>query len=147
MKFSIKDVFDWLKTAGVKPTTEGLNLSLDLIKEEYDELLDAIKSNDKKEQLDACIDLFWVISNYLYHSNISNKEIKNHIKKVSEQNWSKFDTNIDDAEKSVAMYKKGVHPNKMNDTIDAYYKKVKNYYVILRKKDNKILKSYKYTEE
>jgi hypothetical protein len=45
------------------------------------------------------------------------------------------------------MYKKGVHPNKMNDTIDAYYKKVKNYYVILRKKDNKILKSYKYTEE
>ena len=37
-----------------------------LIKEEFLEFLDAKSSNDEVEQLDACMDMIWVILGYCY---------------------------------------------------------------------------------
>jgi len=66
------DVEVFLQACGQKhansPTAEQNDLSLlyyKLIKEEYEEFLDAVVHNDNAEQLDACFDMIWVIVGYM----------------------------------------------------------------------------------
>jgi NTP pyrophosphatase (non-canonical NTP hydrolase) len=50
-----------------QPKTEGnQSLYANLIQEEYDEFVNAIHAEDDVEQLDACMDMIWVILGYCY---------------------------------------------------------------------------------
>jgi predicted HAD superfamily Cof-like phosphohydrolase len=57
------DVKTFIEACDQEKTTENAILYHNLIKEEYQEYLDAIKSTD---ELDACMDMIWVILGYCY---------------------------------------------------------------------------------
>lgn len=143
MKKSIRDVHNWLETAGHKFGDKGkLNLAIDLISEELQELKDAINNYDVEEIKDALTDLFWVQQNCSYFYGISPEELDEYAEAVSESNWSKFCTTEQDAIDTVEAYRSGTHPSKPNMRIDTYYEYVNGYYVIKRH-DGKVLKSLK----
>jgi predicted HAD superfamily Cof-like phosphohydrolase len=57
------DVKTFIEACDQEKTTENAILYHNLIKEEYQEYLDAIESTD---ELDACMDMIWVILGYCY---------------------------------------------------------------------------------
>ena len=58
------DVINFQKICGQLPSIENAKLYENLIHEEYKEFVEAINSNNDVEQLDACIDMIWVILGY-----------------------------------------------------------------------------------
>lgn len=150
MKETIRDIHNWLETA--KPefgSKVKLDLSLDLVYEEANELKIAIENNDRQEIIDAVCDSIWVLNNITYYYGITPDEISNHLYKVKKSNFSKFCQTLDDVKSTVKAYKEGTHPSKPNESIDTYYKETGNAvypYVVLRKSDDKILKSLYYVD-
>ena len=146
----IKDIHTWLETA--KPefgTKVKLDLSVDLIKEELEELQFALKTNNREEILDASCDLIWVIENVTYYYGITPDEITDHLEKVRISNFSKFCLTLDQAKETVKAYATGTHPSKPLQSIETYYEYTNNEeypYVVLRKSDDKILKSLYYKD-
>ena len=57
------DVVKFIEACDQKRTLENSNLYLKLITEEYQELMYA---KTREEELDACMDLIWVILGYCY---------------------------------------------------------------------------------
>ena len=60
------DVKTFIEACDQEPNEANVELYKDLIEEEYIEFNDAIKLNDEVEQLDACMDMIWVILGYCY---------------------------------------------------------------------------------
>ena len=58
------DVVKFIDACDQLPSIENVSLYRNLINEEYWEFQDAIKANDEVEQLDACMDMIWVILGY-----------------------------------------------------------------------------------
>jgi len=56
-----KDVNTFIDACDQKPSPDNIELYLDLIEEEYAEFNDAVLAEDEVEQLDACMDMIWVI--------------------------------------------------------------------------------------
>lgn len=56
-----KDVNTFIDACDQKPSPDNIELYLDLIEEEYAEFNDAVIAEDEVEQLDACMDMIWVI--------------------------------------------------------------------------------------
>ena len=59
-----KDVNTFIDACDQKPSPENISLYRNLINEEYWEFQDALKAHDDVEQLDACMDMIWVILGY-----------------------------------------------------------------------------------
>jgi len=59
-----KDVNTFIDACEQIPSIENVELYKKLIEEEYKEFLEAIELNDEVEQLDACMDMIWVILGY-----------------------------------------------------------------------------------
>lgn len=137
-----KTVANWLTVAGVEsPSTpefcsqDNFDLWFNLMLEELYETRDAFENKDMVEVRDGLADLFVVLEN-LYHFMGISSCIKEDREEVMRSNFSKFCTKESDALHSVVEYKK--------QGIEAHYVKVKDYYVILRSSDNKILKGTDY---
>jgi predicted HAD superfamily Cof-like phosphohydrolase len=60
------DVLVFQKACDQHPSPENANLYRNLIVEEFWEFQQAIKDNDEVEQLDACMDMIWVILGYAH---------------------------------------------------------------------------------
>lgn len=58
------DVVKFIDACDQLPSTKNILLYYDLIVEEYKEFLDAVIADDDVEQLDACMDMIWVILGY-----------------------------------------------------------------------------------
>ena len=58
------DVQIFLNACDQGISEENAKLYLNLIKEEFQELMEANIANDEIERLDACVDLIWVILGY-----------------------------------------------------------------------------------
>ena len=58
------DVVKFIDACDQLPSIENVSLYRNLINEEYWEFQDAIKASDEVEQLDACMDMIWVILGY-----------------------------------------------------------------------------------
>ena len=150
MKESIQNIHTWLETA--KPefgSKEKLALSVNLIHEELKELSDSLCDHNRDEIIDAVADLWWVINNVTYYYGISPVEIESHLEKVKTSNFSKFCKTLDEAIETVKAYKFGDHPSKPNQNIETYYEYTNNEeypFVVLRKSDDKILKSLYYKD-
>lgn len=136
----IKDIYEWLETAGQVPDKRKVSLALDLVREELQELEDALFFDNREEVLDALEDLKWVLGNCAFFYGLSLEEINDYANKVSISNWSKFCTSQDMAEVTVDLYKKGEHPDKLGEKIDCYYERVGQFWIVKRT-DGKILKS------
>ena len=59
-----QDVNTFIDACDQLPSKENVSLYRNLINEEFWEFQDAIKANDEVEQLDACMDMIWVILGY-----------------------------------------------------------------------------------
>jgi predicted HAD superfamily Cof-like phosphohydrolase len=60
------DVVKFIEACDQECSPENVHLYRGLIAEEYDEFCDAVVMRDKTEQLDACMDMIWVILGYCY---------------------------------------------------------------------------------
>jgi len=149
----IKSILEWVYTA--KPelkarsigdiTNDDVNLIRDLVEEEISEGVDAILRMDKEGFKDAIVDSIWMILNLAAMGGLTAEEIEKYALKVQESNDSKFCTNEADAIQSVFLYGMGQHPDKMLISVDTYFRKITDTkFVILRKSDNKIMKSHLY---
>ncbi len=141
----IKDVYQWLETAGQKPSENKVELSFDLIEEEFKELRDAWKKGNKVEFLDAIVDLYWVITNASFFAGEPIESVEDYAQKVSMSNWSKFCGSKTIADLTVIAYQEGTHPSKLGEKIDCYAEQVRDLWVVKRK-DGKILKGLNYRE-
>ena len=60
------DVSTFLRACDQEPCKENVKLYETLIREEYHEFLNAVVGQDEVEQLDACMDMIWVILGYCH---------------------------------------------------------------------------------
>ena len=60
------DVKTFIEACDQKPGTSNIYLYRDLIVEEFTEFINAFNAEDNVEQLDACMDMIWVILGYCY---------------------------------------------------------------------------------
>ena len=60
------DVKTFIEACDQERNEDNVYLYQDLIKEEYTEFWDAEAVSDEVEQLDACMDMIWVILGYCY---------------------------------------------------------------------------------
>ena len=60
------DVLTFVQACDQNPSKENANLYRSLVVEEFWEFQEAIKDNDEVEQLDACMDMIWVILGYCH---------------------------------------------------------------------------------
>ena len=63
------DVLVFLNACDQKPCIENASLYHKLICEEFNEYIQAKNQNDEPEQLDACMDMIWVILGYCQQLN------------------------------------------------------------------------------
>ena len=61
-----RDVSTFVEACDQKPSDENIDLYYELIREEYSEFVDAVEDGNEVEQLDACMDMIWVILGYCY---------------------------------------------------------------------------------
>lgn len=129
---------------GNQPTNLGLNkidedrkiFRANLIKEELNELIDAIGNNDFLEIIDALGDIQYVLDGFFIELGL--KDAKNEIiTAIHKSNMTKFDTDETNAILTANKY--------ANENVETYYQLINNKYVTYRKQDDKILKSFKYT--
>lgn len=104
------------------------------------ELKEAYQNNNIEEQKDAIVDLLWVVLNWGYYNNL---DLDDTVKKVSISNWSKFCSSEEEAIATVNAYKSGTHWAKPNETVDCFYTKSNEHWIVKRA-DGKILKSINY---
>jgi predicted HAD superfamily Cof-like phosphohydrolase len=61
-----RDVSTFIEACDQEQTDENIDLYFELIKEEYGEFVDSVEQGNEVEQLDACMDMIWVILGYCY---------------------------------------------------------------------------------
>lgn len=79
------DVVKFIEACDQQKTLENSNLYLKLITEEYQELMYA---QTREEELDACLDLIWVILGYCYMRSFN---VEGGWNEVARSNLSKID--------------------------------------------------------
>jgi hypothetical protein len=82
------DVLMFLNACDQTPSNINANLYRNLIVEEFQEFLVAFEQKDDLEQLDACMDMIWVILGFCYMKKFN---IKGAWDEVAKSNLSKID--------------------------------------------------------
>lgn len=87
----IDRIWQWNDISGTK-TNDRLTMELykKLITEEYEEFLEGYANDDQVEELDACVDMMWVIVGYMRARGWSKELVKAAIDEVDRSNFSKF---------------------------------------------------------
>lgn len=70
-------------------SNDNINLYLSLIEEEHNEFLQAVSDKNDTEQLDACMDMIWVILGYCYMKQF---DVAGAWNEVTQSNLSKIDS-------------------------------------------------------
>lgn len=108
----------------------------DLIEEEFNELKDAFKKNDRSEVIDALTDILYVV----YGAGVAFEiDLDQAFKIVHDSNMSKFCKTEQEAKDTVEHYK---NTSKIYDS--PAYKWEHGYYVVYNESSGKILKSINY---
>ena len=149
MKEITENIYKWLEIGENEfGDTSKLPLAISLVEEELQELKDGIKNKDKKEVINAIVDLWWVISNCSYFSNITVDEIQQEFEKVEKSNFSKYCKTFEEAQETVNAYANGTHPNKKGEIIETYIVSTKytEYPFVVKRRDGKILKNINFID-
>ena len=84
-------IWKWNDIAGTKTNDRSTMESYKkLITEEYEEFLEGYANDDPVEELDACVDMMWVIVGYMRARGWSKELVKAAIDEVDRSNFSKF---------------------------------------------------------
>lgn len=119
------------------PASERAALRISLLREELDELEEAVKNNDLVEVADALCDLQYVLSGAILEFGMGAK-FKTLFDEVQRSNMSKACKTPEEAEQTIAHYKtKGT---------DSFYEEKDGLYLVYRVGDRKTLKSIAYSE-
>lgn len=121
------------------------------IKEELQELREALQEENKEEQLNAIVDANVFLHNLTALLGFEESEFTYEAFCVAESNRSKFSYSREEADRTVEAYANGTHPNKLGEKVEAYVNEVLlpgklTTYVIRRKGDDKILKSINFKD-
>ena len=109
---------------------------VNFIKEETDELAEAIENKDIVEVLDAICDLLYVaVGNATMVFGLKNKIIPAYAE-VQASNMSKSCATVEEAEETIRV--------RSEQHGECYFRKVGNRYVVYRKADDKVMKSINY---
>ena len=109
---------------------------VNFIKEETDELAEAIENKDIVEVLDAICDLLYVaIGNATMVFGLKNKLAAAYAE-VQASNMSKSCATLEEAEETIAL--------RSEQHGECYFRKVGDRYVVYRKSDDKVMKSISY---
>ena len=119
------------------PSKQRCDLRVSLINEELQELKEAIKENDIVEIADALCDIQYVLSGAILEFGLGEK-FPALFDEVQRSNMSKACDSEKEAQITVVHYKE-------KKNTDCYYKEVSGKYLVFRRKDNKTLKSIKYS--
>ena len=143
----VSDVFDMLDLYGLETPTNDIRASfaakqtLNWVKEEFEELVEAVAANDHDAIKAECVDLIWVALNVMRQICQGDKdEALRYFKAIYLANLSKTCKSLEDAKQTVALYESGNHPQKNGVAIPAFHRKSKDRYIICRIQDGKILK-------
>ena len=82
------DVKVFIDACEQKSSDKNCQLYRKLINEEYNEFVEAYQKKDDVEQLDACMDMIWVILGYCYMKNFN---VYGAWEEVARSNLSKID--------------------------------------------------------
>ncbi len=82
------DVKVFIDACDQQPSPDNVHLYRTLIAEEYDEFCQALIMRDDVEQLDACMDMIWVILGYCYMKNF---QVYGAWEEVARSNLTKID--------------------------------------------------------
>ena len=119
------------------PSKARCDLRVSLIAEELKELREAIQDNDMVEIADALCDIQYVLSGAVLEFGLGDKFVEL-FNEVQRSNMSKACSSKEEAEETIAFYKKE------KDT-EAYFKEEDGKFLVYRKGDDKTLKSIKYS--
>lgn len=119
------------------PSKDRCDLRVELIREELNELQEAIDNNDLVEVADALCDIQYVLSGAVLEFGMGDK-FKGLFDEVQRSNMSKACKTIEEAEKTVNYFEQ------KKDT-PCYYKEIDGLFLVYRKSDNKTLKSVEYS--
>ena len=123
----------------VIPSADRCQLRVSLLKEEVQELADAIKDNDLVEVADALADIQYVLSGAVLEFGMGGC-FKSLFDDVQRSNMSKACKSLEEAEATRAHYKK------TKDT-DSYAQQISDdQWLVYRKGDDKALKSVEYSQ-
>lgn len=118
------------------PAKNRAQLRINLLKEELQELEEAVANNDLVEVADALCDLQYVLSGAILEFGLGTK-FSALFAEVQRSNMSKVCHNEAEAQATVAHYEALEQP--------AYYKQKEDCYLVFRKADDKTLKSINYS--
>lgn len=124
----------------MSPTERELHVNL--VKEEVNELLTAVENNDMVEICDGIADSIWVITQLGMLHGVNINEV---ITECLRSNLSKFCDSDQEAIDTIKAYHDGTHPDKMGISISVYYEQRGDKWIILRAKDDKVMKSINFT--
>ena len=144
-----EQIYKWLEIGENEfGDTSKLPLAISLVEEELQELKDAIKNKDKKEVINAGVDLWWTICNCLMFSSITVEELQKEFDNVEKSNFSKYCKTFEEARDTVEAYGNGTHPNKLGEIIQTHVvpTKYREYPFVVKRMDGKILKSIFYKD-
>jgi predicted HAD superfamily Cof-like phosphohydrolase len=119
------------------PTRERCKLRLSLLKEELEELEEAIEDHDLVEVADAFCDLQYVLSGAILEFGLGNK-IAELFDEVHRSNMSKACMTMEEAEDTSAHYRR-------TKNTDSEIRPKDGKFLVYRKGDGKVLKSIKYS--
>ena len=83
------DVKTFIEACDQEKTEDNQWLYANLIQEEFQEFIDALHEKDNVEQLDACMDMIWVILGYCH---MKKYKVQKAWDEVADSNLSKIDT-------------------------------------------------------
>ena len=126
-----------IEAAPIIPAEKRCALRVSLLAEELDELRQAIKEKDLVEIADALCDLQYVLSGAVLEFGLGEK-FTDLFNEVQRSNMSKSCASMEEAEATVAHYKK-------TKGVDSYIKKSGDHYLVFRQGDDKTLKSVNYS--
>jgi len=112
---------------------EGINLSLKLIEEEFNELAEGVRTNNLVEIIDALGDLMFVV---VQMANVIGVDVDDVVRLVYESNMSKLCSTKEIATETVKKY--------FEEGILTRIEPIGDKYKILRISDNKLLKSIEF---
>ena len=128
------------KTNNYSPTIPNKKITdfvIDFIREETDELAEAVEEKDIVEVLDAICDLLYVaVGNATMAFGLKHKLLPAY-EEVQASNMSKVCTSEEEAQETVAV-------RSMQQGEECHYERVGEYYIVYRTRDKKVMKSVNY---
>jgi predicted HAD superfamily Cof-like phosphohydrolase len=119
------------------PSAERCELRVSLIREELQELEEAIEKHDMVGIADALCDIQYVLSGAVLEFGLGRK-FSALFDEVQRSNMSKACKTEDEAKATVVYYRE-------KENIESYYRKLNGKYMVYRAGDHKTLKSIKYS--